>query len=180
MNSPFLVPVSYLLKSVPSRRDIDLRAPFDERHEFTPRAVVDADVPLDADVELHVQLESFRGGINVRGTIKAPWHGLCRRCSTAILGEIEVAVSERFVEHLSPEDEEAYPIEHDFLDLLPMVHDAVLLELPIAPLCRADCQGLCPTCGVDRNDVTCSCASERHEHWATLDALRFEDDASSD
>ena len=45
------------------------------------------------------------------------------------------------------------PSPGDQLDLEPMVREAVLLELPLAPLCRPDCAGLCPECGANRNEV---------------------------
>ena len=180
MSSPYLVPVKQLVHSVPSHRDLDLLAPFDASHEFVPRPFAESDVPLDAEVHVAVRLESFRGGVSVRGVVESPWRGLCRRCSSPIFGELVVAVDERFLEQQAPDDDEAYPLEGDFLDLLPMVHDVVLLELPIAPLCRPECKGLCPFCGVDRNEVACTCATERDERWATLDALRFEDEGSSD
>ena len=41
--------------------------------------------------------------------------------------------------------EETYPLVDDEVDLEPLVRDAVLLELPLAPLCRPDCLGLCPS-----------------------------------
>ena len=44
-------------------------------------------------------------------------------------------------------------------DLEDLVHDAVLLELPIAPLCREGCRGLCPMCGINRNEKTCTNAT---------------------
>ena len=72
-------------------------------------------------------------------------------------------------------DELSYPIEHGFVDLAPLVHDAILLDLPLAPLCRADCAGLCPYCGIDRNDESCDCQSPLDPRWATLDELRFID-----
>jgi uncharacterized metal-binding protein YceD (DUF177 family) len=64
-----------------------------------------------------------------------------------VLGLSNVAVNERFVDAGFPPDDEAYVIEDDFVDLAPLVHDAILLDLPLAPLCREDCQGLCPYCG---------------------------------
>ena len=45
----------------------------------------------------------------------------------------------------------------DQLDLMPLARDAVLLHLPLAPLCRDDCAGLCPSCGNDLNQSTCDC-----------------------
>jgi len=47
----------------------------------------------------------------------------------------------------------------DWLDLLPMVRDAVHLAVPIAPRCRPDCRGLCPDCGADLNKGPCACAA---------------------
>ena len=93
--------------------------------------------------------------------------------------ELDVLVSERFVDRRAPEDDEAYPFDGGFIDLLPLVHDAVLLELPIAPLCRTDCQGLCATCGIDRNEGACDCRLETEPRWATLDALRLGDEPSA-
>ena len=52
-------------------------------------------------------------------------------------------------------DEEAYPLSGDELDLEPLARDAVLLELPLAPLCSEDCRGLCPVCGANRNTEPC-------------------------
>jgi len=46
----------------------------------------------------------------------------------------------------------------NWLDLLPMVRDAIHLAVPIAPRCRPDCRGLCPDCGVDLNKGQCRCA----------------------
>jgi uncharacterized protein len=55
------------------------------------------------------------------------------------------------------------------------VHDAIFLELPLAPLCRPDCQGLCPECGADKNEAPCECPGPVDPRWATLDALRFDE-----
>ena len=46
----------------------------------------------------------------------------------------------------------------NWLDLLPMVRDAVHLAVPIAPRCRPDCRGLCPGCGANLNQGQCDCA----------------------
>jgi uncharacterized protein len=72
--------------------------------------------------------------------------------------------------------EETYPLYGDQLDLALLARDAVVLELPQVPLCREDCQGLCPYCGANRNEIDCG-----HDlvptdpRWAALDALRTEE-----
>jgi uncharacterized protein len=177
VSSPYLVPVAKLLRGAPTTLEIDFEAPFDEPHEFAPRAPVETDVFPEALVHVRVRLESYNGGLRAKGRVEAPWHGVCRRCSAPVLGRSEVAVSERFVDE-NALDDLSYPIEHDFVDLAPMAHDAILLDLPLAPLCRSDCQGLCPTCGIDRNEATCDCQAPFDPRWATLDGLQFADPES--
>jgi uncharacterized protein len=127
-------------------------------------------VPEDAEVEADVVLESVLGGVAVSGTVRAPWAGSCRRCLEPAAGVLAVPVREHFTE--GGDGEDTYPLHDGDVDLEPLVRDAVLLELPQAPLCRPDCQGLCPTCGADRNVGPCGCAAPRDLRWAALDALR--------
>jgi uncharacterized protein len=76
-----------------------------------------------------------------------------------------------------PSSEDAFPFDGEQLDLEPMVRELVSMELPLMPLCRDDCAGLCSICGVDRNEQQCSCAiDERDPRWAALDALRSSPD----
>ena len=53
--------------------------------------------------------------------------------------------------------EDALEIVGDQIDLVPVVREYVLLDLPDAPLCRPDCAGICPKCGADRNLGACDC-----------------------
>ena len=175
MASPYLVPVAQLLRDVPSSMIVSFEAPFDEPHEFAPRGAAETDVFAEATVKVALSLQSFSGGLRAKGTVEAPWHGICRRCSNPILGISSVQVHERFVDERGPGDDDAYLVENDFADLAPLVHDAILLDLPLAPLCREDCQGLCPYCGIDRNEDSCDCSAPVDARWATLDELRFTD-----
>ena len=60
------------------------------------------------------------------------------------------------------------------IDLEPMVRDALLLELPLAPLCNPDCAGLCATCGANHNLTRCECVtSEIDPRWAALRSLEL-------
>ena len=80
-------------------------------------------------------------------------------------------MAELFEERAS--EGESYPLVHDQVDHEPLAREAVLLELPQAPLCRDDCRGLCATCGADLNEGPCGCVPEdRDARWAALDALR--------
>ena len=144
--------------------------------------VADSRVDPNADVTADAVLDSVDGGIEVSATIAAPWHGECRRCLRPVGGILHNEVREvyrpRPPGERPDEDEETYPLTGEQLDLRPLVRDAILLELPIAPLCREDCAGLCPTCGADLADGPCGCPPAAGDpRWAALDVLRQPGDA---
>ncbi|MBN1754690.1 DUF177 domain-containing protein [bacterium] len=59
------------------------------------------------------------------------------------------------------------------LDLSPRIRDALIIELPLKPLCSDDCRGLCPVCGMDLNKGTCNCTvKEPSSVWNTLEDLK--------
>lgn len=129
---------------------------------------------LDGDVTVDVELEAMNDGIAVRGRVSAPWKSVCRRCLTDLSGVAEGGVTELY--QVDVTDEDAYPIEHNQLDLAPMARQTVLIELDTERLCRDDCAGLCPVCGVDRNVTDCDCDTEVKDHrWAALEGLQLDD-----
>jgi uncharacterized protein len=128
---------------------------------------VDAEVPVEVDVAL----EAIGGrAVVAEGTVTALWHGECRRCLAPSGGTLRLPVRELYTE--DGDGDETYPLTDDTLDLEPLARDAIMLELPTAPLCRPDCQGLCPTCGADRNAGACGCGSAPDPRWSALDVLR--------
>lgn len=127
----------------------------------------------DGPVVFRARLEVLSDGIVVSGGVRARWVGECRRCLAPVGAEVEVPVHELYQVRVS--DPEAFPIEHDQLDLAPMLREALLLDTPSSPLCTADCAGICALCGADRNASPCACdTSVRDDRWAALDALRDE------
>jgi uncharacterized protein len=142
---------------------------------LAPATMADSRVPEHGEADCDFLLEAYDGGVMVTGTVRAPWVGVCRRCTAPVEGELRISLKERYCDPPArgePEDEEAYPIVDDVIDLGPMVHEAILGELPLAPLCREDCQGLCPHCGIDRNEESCDCVAPPDLRWASLDVLR--------
>ena len=144
---PFVVHGAKLRRVVGSRWHECRQAPIEDL-DCTGSAV-----PAGAPVVADVTLEAVLGGVSVTGKVMAPWEGACRRCLTPASGELRLAVRELYTEDGDGED--TYALDGDDVDLEPLVRDAVLLELPLAPLCRADCQGLCPECGANRNEEPC-------------------------
>ena len=129
-------------------------------------SVSGAHVDPDATVAIEARLESVHEGILVTGTVTAPYAGECRRCLEPATGIVEVAVTELCTE--AADGESTYALSAQHLDLEPIVHDACILNLPLAPLCRADCLGLCPRCGANLNTERCSCGPAVDPRWQAL------------
>lgn len=131
-----------------------------------------AAVPDDADVAADVALEAMTDGrLTATGTVSASWTAECRRCLRQVDGTIEVAVQEVFEPNPAP-DAEIYELTGDRVDLEPMVRDAVLLALPLAPLCEEACAGPAPEAHPVR-------AGEEPEpepdpRWSALSELKFD------
>jgi len=103
----------------------------------------------------------------------------CSRClepyQATLRGEIDFSIQE--VADMNAVDRDEVP-DNELLvaagsseiDISRPVREALLLEVPLKPLCREDCRGLCPICGVNRNEETCDCKVEKTDpRW---DALR--------
>ena len=162
--SPFVVFVGQLLR-VPGDRRRELR-----RGPLSGLVVTGSQVPEGAEVTVEVVLDAVPSAVVATGTVSAPWEGQCRRCLATATGTVSVDVREVFEEDFDPD--QTYPLRRDQLDLEPLARDAVLLELPLAPLCRDDCAGICATCGTDRNVAPCNCdTAPKDPRWAALDAL---------
>ncbi len=159
------MPIAELLRHPGSKRDVSVRGP------LTDIAVTASRVPSDAVVQVDGVIESLDGAsARFRGTVTTPWEGDCRRCLQPAVGELRIDVQELFAR--TPESEDIYPLQADRLDLEPLARDAIYLELPPAPLCKADCQGLCPECGADKNTVDCGHAVDDIDpRWAALRGL---------
>jgi uncharacterized metal-binding protein YceD (DUF177 family) len=131
-------------------------------------------VPESAPVQLHLRLESVMEGVLVSGEVTVPLVGSCARCLEPIEDSLDLDVQELFAyegstTEATSEEDEVRRVEGDFLDLQPLVRDAVVLSLPLAPVCPEDCAGLCVDCGERLDDLP---ADHSHEvldpRWAAL------------
>jgi uncharacterized protein len=127
-----------------------------------------ADVPEDTPIAGDLTLESVIEGIYVTGSIAGRMTMRCARCLKEFEHDFDVQMSEMVVREPGPDDD--YALTPDLaLDPEPMVRDAVLLDVPFAPLCRPECLGLCERCGGDRNLGECSCVEPVDPRWAGLE-----------
>jgi uncharacterized protein len=127
-------------------------------------------VPEGSDLRLDLRLESVLEGILVSGTVRAVAAGECARCLEPLQRPFEVELQELFA-YPGHESEDTSRVDGDLIDLEPAVRDALVTELPLAPVCRPDCPGLCPECGA----LLAEDPTHQHEavdpRWAALRAL---------
>jgi uncharacterized protein len=117
-------------------------------------------------------------GHALRLRFDAALHGPCMRCLEDT--RPAVSVDSREVDQPGDVEELRSPyVDADVLDLRAWARDALALALPVQLLCRPDCAGLCPVCGIDLNATERAGAVHAHERepdprWAKLGELKFE------
>lgn len=161
-HSPLVLDIRELLEAPGVQKPLAFSAPVDLEAGL---------VKLDGDLALELVVEAIEGGIHVRGEMSGAYTGSCRRCLKPVAGTFAVKGSELY----RPETEiweEGYVVKDSKVDLEPMIRDTVGLALPINPLCRETCAGICPRCGADLNDGACDCAHEADARWSALHELK--------
>jgi uncharacterized protein len=126
----------------------------------------------DPDFVLH-------GGLRYEQTVA------CNRCLKPVVVPAEAGLDLILVERarprsagvdeveLSESDLGVVEVMGDSFETRPLVLEQVALGVPMKPLCREDCRGLCPVCGIDRNEASCDCETRTSDpRWAGLAALR--------
>lgn len=136
-----IIDVSELLKeSVGSRRRYQLDG--------------SGDPPVWGEVEL---VRTDRG-VFLKGTLKSNLRAVCSRCLNTFDYPVGQSIEE---EYLSKAEEGAFKIEGwGEVDLGEAVRQYLMLAVPMKPLCKADCAGLCPRCGQDLNIAPCRCPND--------------------
>ncbi len=135
-------------------------------------------VPEGAEIELEIDFEDVTEGVLVTAEVTAPLVGECARCLDEFTSSTQVRFQELYATEPGGSEDDGYLLNGDLLDLEPALRDALVLELPLSPLCAADCPGLCSTCGIRLAD-----AEPDHGHasdggvWAVLKGL-FPDGAA--
>jgi uncharacterized protein len=97
-------------------------------------------------------------GIYVSGELHSTVPAECVRCLEATRANISFSFDDIFYYpfYTAPEGEAAVK-ESGIIDLAPLVRELSLIAIPMQPLCRPDCQGLCMECGQNLNEADCGC-----------------------
>jgi uncharacterized protein len=148
-STPSVVNVSDLVARPGSQRRVHVSGPGGfgvELSRLAPGRRVDAELLF----------ESLLEGVLVTGEVSFVMRHTCNRC----LREWEERGLVPVIQLYGPEpDEDGYRLEPgDLIDLEQLFRDEITLSFPLAPVCRSECRGLCPTCGIDLNEAP------RHQH----------------
>ena len=157
------------------------------------RLLIDESLPADhpilagagfrmvAPLELHLEVQQAAHDVVVLGHMNGEAEIACRRCLSLVRASVDQELTLLFREGVSQVDAEAeeiysFPERGSELDLSGAIREHLLLAVPEFLECQEACKGLCPHCGVNLNETTCSC--EQHstdDRWAVLRKLQKTD-----
>lgn len=108
-----------------------------------------------ADVEAQAQL--MEALCTVKGKVSYSVTYQCARCLESFEAREKTSLLEEFTGDARQATDEVHLAQDGIVDLAPFVKQSIHLHLEVFPVCKSDCQGLCPVCGINRNDETCNC-----------------------
>jgi uncharacterized protein len=126
---------------------------------------------LRKDVHVQGSLSKVGREVILKGSVSTEMEMVCSRCLEPVHYKVRSKVSSRYVPgqetdnldadiELRASDIEIEYYSGDRVDLTQAVYDQMMLSLPLARLCRVDCQGICSQCGINRNKKKCQCSDK--------------------
>ncbi len=136
-------------------------------------------VTLDQPVTGHLTYSMSGSDIIIQGNLSTHYCSTCVRCLEPACADVNTKIRLFFLAKGDKDDPTAFDEEVEDLDVdyysgelldpLPQIRDAILLEIPVLPVCSEDCKGLCPQCGVNHNVQSCNCQQPEivteHDAW---------------
>ncbi len=142
--------------------------------------ILEGCVPVEGPISVNMRMERAGRNVRVRGDIRTTLRLNCSRCvedfSWIVASEFDfpIITPEDSGKHpdrsLSPEDMEVSFFDGESVDVERIAAEQIFLLIPIKPLCREECEGLCPRCGANLNLGPCRCTHEAGS--SPFDALR--------
>ena len=127
------------------------------------------------------RLQKADRGFILLGQITLSGAVACVRCLAEVPFERSASVSWTFAPAHEKPNEDDLELASADLDVVwydelrvsfdPLIDEQIQLELPLKPLCKDECRGLCPSCGADRNSTECACVEPPDERWSALKTL---------
>ena len=138
------------------------------------------EIDFSSEVKMKFSVLKIGNNLNCGGDIKARLKLQCARCLTEFVQPVTSKIE--FILEMDDEkigidtrDDDYQFISKETIsyDLNPRVREAMILALPLKPLCQEDCRGLCQLCGTNLNEKTCNCVKETVDpRWGKLKELQ--------
>lgn len=114
---------------------------------------------------------SIGNGVYVQANVKGTIDLICSRCLSPFRKNLNLNCEAKYVDEAAEDEEktsddedvETYPLDGTYCHLDEMIRSEILLSLPMKPLCRPDCKGICPSCGKNLNEGPCGCDDHADE-----------------
>ncbi len=162
-----------------------LKAPIGSIRNYAVSQIVDI-TGSNSLVQGEVELMCTARSILVRGRLHTEVELTCSRCLSLFSCPLTLNIEEEYFPTIDvvtgasvplPDEPGCFTIdEHNILDLTEAIRQYALLAIPMKPLCREDCAGLCPTCGYNLNQSPCNCLPKLVDHrWSKLLKLALAD-----
>lgn len=152
-------------------------------HQVDARLLI-GDEPSHGHIQGDVGMLRTIDGILVTAELIGTQDEQCSLCLKEIKVPLQLKIQEEFFASVNPDSEAELPPPDDpdafrisltqILDIEETVRQSWLSALPMQPLCKPDCSGLCSECGQDLNQGSCSCAPALDERWGALQELARE------
>ena len=123
-------------------------------------------------VEIKLTAQFVKPNVHVVGEIICHIDGFCDKCLNKTSKAVSLDFDQIFYKD-SSDEEDAYVYTDSRLDITKAICDEIALSLPTSWLCKDDCKGLCPKCGVNLNEQQCSCDTSRENAFSALKNLKF-------
>lgn len=157
-----------------------LEAPTGRQETYSFEGPVDMEgVAAKSPITGRVQIMRFDEGINAHTTnVEISVAFTCQKCLKNFQKKVQVQSAERqFLlkpPHKKDDPDDIYLIDskHQKIDLTDMLRQEIILHFPLIPVCSRGCRGICPHCGGDRNQKTCSCTEESEKDNKPLATLK--------
>ncbi len=108
------------------------------------------------------KVKNFSGYMLLEGEVDMEFSATCGRCSCSTKQNLKACFSRPVAQSLNQEDDDyILASENGDMDIREAVEEAVYMEMPVRFLCKEDCKGLCPKCGANLNDTSCSCVEDK-------------------
>lgn len=114
--------------------------------------------PVTKPVSARGQVTCSAGVVSLRADVRLTYEAPCDRCAADTVREMSFSFGHILVSELGNEDTEDFVLVEEMrLELDELLRTDIILSLPTKFLCKPDCKGLCPRCGVNRNLQECDC-----------------------